>query len=199
MKYIKQIKKLEQLSRELKGIYSANELEMIFNTKSKSTFFNIIKSLQGSGIITKFKKGLYITENFDPLLLSARIDPNSYISLETVLSRNAVIGTIPYRQISAVRVGRNRFYATPELRIKHYGINANLFFGFTIQDGIKIADSEKAFIDLLYYKTKGAKFMFNIYSDINYEKLNFKKVFEYLKAYKNKKFVSYCKGIINEK
>lgn len=195
--YISKIKELEEFSKEAKGVFSIKELETLFNVKSKNTFFNIIKSLEELKIISNFKKGIYITEDFDPLTLSARIDPNSYISLGTVLSKNALIGTMPNKEVSAVRVGRNREYFSAGLKIKHYGINASLNFGFTVKNGIRIADNEKAFIDTLYYSMKGSKFVFNPTSDIDFKRLDSTKICKYLENYKNKRFVTYCKDVIN--
>ena len=72
-----------------------------------------------------------------------------------------------------------------------------LYFGFTVKNGIKIADNEKAFIDVIYYQMKGSKFVFNPTSDVDLERIDKKKIMTYLKSYKNKRFVSYLKGIIN--
>jgi hypothetical protein len=59
-----------------------------------------------------------------------------------------------------------------------------------------MADTEKAFIDLLYFYVKGARFLIDPLKDVNIEKLDRKKLLAYLKKYKNPKFVKFVKGFL---
>ncbi|MHC4873169.1 MAG: hypothetical protein ACYTFY_15105, partial [Planctomycetota bacterium] len=54
--------------------------------------------------------------------------------------------------------------------------------------GVKKAQPEKAFLDCLYYYQSGKKYFFNIFEDINISLLNEKRLFSFLKKYKNPKF-----------
>lgn len=187
----------EKLADELGGVFSCAELETLINLSSRASFFRAVKDLQRIGAISKFKRSLYIAKRFNPFLLSARIDPKSYISMDTVLARNGLIGTVPALQVSAVRVGRNRTYVTDKLVIKHFGITSRLYFGFAVVDGIKFADNEKAYIDMLYYQMKGARFAFNPASDVDVSRLDMRKLNSYLRSYRNKRFVTYVRDLAN--
>jgi hypothetical protein len=59
-----------------------------------------------------------------------------------------------------------------------------------------MADPEKAFIDLLYFYVKGARYLIDPMSDVIVDKLNKKRLFAYLKRYKNPKFVKFVKGLL---
>ena len=191
------IKKIEELAPEMGGVFLTSDLKSIFRNQSPSNFFNLLKLLQNFGVISRFIKGVYIYEVFDPEMLSAKIEPDAYISMGTVLSKNGLIGSVPERLISAVKVARNRTYKNGELKIKHFGISQHLFFGFKKEGGIKRADNEKAYLDVLYYSMKGNKYLFNPVADVDLGQLDIEKCFRYLKKYKNKRFVSYCREILN--
>ena len=186
------IEQLNALSLKMQGVFSNSDLQAVFHQQTYSTFFYTLSNLEKHGILRRVKKGIYVTKEFSPLMLSARIDPNAYISMGTVLAQNGLIGTIPGRVLTAVRIGRNRTYRTADLEIRHFGVSRQLHFGFSINHGIKIADNEKAFIDLLYYRMKGAKYSFDELSDVDISLLDIAKCRRYLKAYRNKRFVSFC-------
>ena len=191
------IKKIEELAPDMGGVFLTSDLKSIFRNQSPSNFFNLLKSLQNFGVISRFVKGVYIYEIFDSEMLSAKIEPSAYISMGTILSKNGLIGSVPKRLVSAVKVGRNRVYKNAELKIKHFGISEHLYFGFKKENGIKKADNEKAYLDILYYSMKGNKYLFNPTADVDLGQLDMKKCFQYLKKYKNKRFISYCREILN--
>jgi predicted transcriptional regulator of viral defense system len=176
----------------MNGVFSVTDLQTIFNTKNEATFFNTVNTLQEIGVLSRFKKGVYIAKTYSAEMLSARIDPNAYISMGSVLAKNGLIGTMPDRVLTAVRVGRNRSYRDKDLEIKYFGISPQLYFGFSKVAGIKIADNEKAFIDLLYYRMKGARYSFDELSDVDLTQLDIAKCKRYLKNYQNERFVSFC-------
>lgn len=190
-------REFSELTKSHGGVFSTSELRTLFNTKSDSSFFSVLKSLEEVGTIKKFARGFYITENFDPLLLCARIIPQSYISMGTILSRNGLIGTIAAKEINAIRVGRTRLYSREDLRIKYFGIKETLFFGFHTVRGIKLADNEKAFIDTISYYLRGHQFVFNPTVDIDLDLLDRRVLLKYLSQYKNQKFVSYVRSLID--
>lgn len=73
------VREFNELAKGHGGVFSTSELRALLNTKSDSSFFSVLKSLEEVGEIKKFARGFYVTENFDPLLLCARIIPQYYI------------------------------------------------------------------------------------------------------------------------
>ncbi len=187
---------IQNISTDLNGVFTISDLQVILNTPNTATLHNRIKRLIKFNIITRFSRGLYVAKEYSRDLLSSKLEPDSYISLGTVLAKNGLVGTAP-NQVSGVRVGRNREYKSEELVIKHYGISADLYFGFYVENGIKYADSEKAFLDTLYYHLRGHRYPFDPESDVDLDMLDHKRLEEYLLKYKNPKFVTFCKRILN--
>jgi hypothetical protein len=188
---------LTTLSPKMGGVFSTADLQSILNTKEKASFFYTLSRLQDLKVITRFTKGIYITKDYSPRMLSARIDPDAYISMGSVLAQNGVLGTIPAKILTAVRVGRNRSYVENDLTVRHYGISRELYFGFSTIEGIKVADNEKAYIDLLYYRMRGARYPFDELTDVNLDMLDLAKCNRYLKKYRNSRFVTFCTRIFN--
>ena len=153
--------------------------------------------MEEASIIKLFCRGFYVTSDFDMLVLSQRICADSYVSFGSVLAKNLIIGSIPKYRIQAVKKGQSRSYQNAEYRIEHFGITPELFTGYENIKGVNIATPEKAFLDVLYYYQKGMKFSFDIYTDIDYDALDRKKIKQYLALYKNKKFVSFVNGVLN--
>jgi predicted transcriptional regulator of viral defense system len=198
-KIINYIALIDKNSADMSGVFTYGDLAAITNTSDQTILPRRIKKIEELGTLVKFMRGFYITpKSFNPLVLSQRLCLESYISLETVLAKNLVIGSIPEYRITAVKLGRSRLYENKILSVEHLGIQKDLFFGFTEKDGIKIADPEKAFLDCLYFHLRGRKTIFNVYEDANMDRLDKKRVMEYLSKYKNPKFISFVTSILDK-
>lgn len=191
------VKKLQDLSSVQGGVFTLADLKNLFNPGNKDVFYRILKQMENAEMITPFCRGFYITEDFNMQILSQKLCADSYISFESVLSENLIIGPVPTFRLRAVKLGPTRKYQNLTYKIEQYGITKNLFMGFENVKGVKKATPEKAFLDILYYYQKGMRFNFDIYSDIDYSAFDNKKVNGYLEFYKNKKFVSFVKGVLN--
>ncbi|HPK63178.1 MAG TPA: hypothetical protein PK426_12110, partial [Spirochaetota bacterium] len=103
--------------------------------------------------------------------------------------------TVPQKMVTAVKSGPGRVYKHDIITIKHASITSELYFGFNNEAGINIATKEKAFLDALYYYKKGMKLFFDIYSDIDYSRLDKEIIFDYLSKYNDKKFASFIRNL----
>ena len=186
------LRNLEKFSKQLSGVFTTADLANLAGSGNKVEANRFIKKLINEGYIRQYIRGVYVAEEFSPEVLCAKIYPDSYISFGNVLAKNLVIGSIPARSIKAVRVGRNRKFSALNLSISYLGINTGLNFGFNVENnGVRVATPEKAFLDVLYFYLRGEKYSFNIFQDVNIERLNVKLIKKYLKNYKNKKFVKF--------
>ena len=194
---LKITQRLQELSSQQGGVFSAADLKNLIDPINKASLYRILEQMLDAGVIRVFCRGFYVTKDFDIQVLSQRICADSYISFGTVLAKNLLIGSVPKYRLLAVKKGKTRVYENSNYRIEQLRIKPELFTGYENINGVNIATPEKAFLDTLYYYQKGMKFSFDIYSDIDYDGLDRKKLIEYLKLYKNKKYVKFVNGVIN--
>lgn len=192
---LKDIEIVRKFSQELRGVFTLSDLKAMFPVENAVMFYRRLARLESSEIIQRFSRGIYVTEGLDLAVLSQKICANSYVSFETVLARELVIGTVPANMIRAVKLGNSRTYRSDKFSIVQLKIAEDLFFGFENENGVNFATKEKAVVDVLYYYNKGLKFYFDVYSDMNLELIDIKKINEYLARYKNPKFVKFAENI----
>ena len=114
------------------------------------------------------------------------------------MADNLVIGSIPRGRVTAVKIGTPRLYQGANTTIEHASIREPLFFGFEPKAAVLIAEAEKAYLDCLYFYILGRPLMFSPYEDVNYDRLDIAKIRTYLLCYKNEKFISFVKRLLDE-
>jgi len=195
------IGKIASLGFSMGGVFSYSDLFNVIATGSPLKNTRMIKRLVREGVLFKICRGFYTTDNPDLWTLASRLRTGCAISLDSVLSKNGLVGTVPERSVSAVSAsGRKQNIQTPFGLIRYFSIRKNIFsLGVErMKNGIFMADSEKAYLDLLYFYTKGARFVFDPRREVNVKKLDAKKIQKYLLQYRNKRFVQFVKGLLNE-
>jgi predicted transcriptional regulator of viral defense system len=186
---------IRKFSPQMQGVFSTADLHNLIGTGSKLTNQRVITRLGKSGILTRCQRGFFVTEPFNLWLLASRIQKNSYVSMDSVLSTNGLVGVVANQNVSAITFGRAQSLKIKNKRIDYYQASRELFFGFAVKKGIAIADNEKAFLDLLYYHLRGYRFAFDPRSEIDLDQLDKNRLNHYLKKYRNPKFVSFAKGV----
>ena len=181
------------------GVFSTADLRTILAEPHPAAFKRRVRALIEQGSLLRFTRGFYVTEEFGLATLSQRIAPDSCISFATVLAQGLVIGTSPDRKIVATKVGRSRKYEALGYEVEHLSVSASLNFGCEQKRGSRSATVEKAILDVLYFHLRGRRPGFDIYSDVNLRKLNKKRLADYLKRYRNPKFVSFAKRVLELK
>lgn len=182
---------------DMRGVFSLSDLQNLLGAPDKSAFYRQLNRLQEAGIINRFARGFYVTSEFDPAALSQRICPESYISFGTILAENLLIGSVPSHQVTAVKTGASRVYDSGKLRIEQLQVTPSVFFGYRAVDGVNRALPEKAVLDTLYFYKRGKPFSFDVYSDIDYEGLDKKRIMEFLGRYRNPVFRQFARRLIN--
>ena len=87
-------------------------------------------------------------------------------------------------------------YAGAGFVVEHVGVTVGLWFGFTVRDGVRYADAEKAVLDTLYFHLRGRRQAFDIYSDLNLRKLDRARLRDYLARYRNPRFVTFAQRLL---
>ncbi|MBA4399035.1 MAG: hypothetical protein C0396_04090 [Anaerolinea sp.] len=117
-----------------------------------------------AGQIIQLKKGVYMTRRFFELhraapdfapMVSAILIPQSYLSLEYILQRNAILTEMTY-PVTAVTLKQTRVFENKLGTFSYRNIKADLYQGFIFSEymGIPIAQATvaKALFDFLYLR-----------------------------------------------
>ncbi len=185
--------KIVKFALPLGGVFSLSDLYQLMEEKSLSAKKKKLAKLITSKIILRWQRGIFSTQNFDPWLLAHHLNPKGYISLDSVLSKNGLAGTISKQSVSLVIPLRNRIITKNNFTFSFYKAASPLFFGYSRNEqGVAVADNEKAYLDLLYFYVRGYRFSVDPFIDVNLNKLNKEKYFLYLKKYNNPKFAKFA-------
>lgn len=116
------------------------------------------------GQIIQLKKGVYMTRRFYEFhraeadfapMVSAILIPQSYLSLEYILQRNAVLTEMTY-PVSAITLKQTRVFENKLGTFTYRNIKEDLYIGFTISNYLEIpfaqATVAKALFDILYLR-----------------------------------------------
>ncbi len=117
-----------------------------------------------AGQIIQLKKGVYMTRRFFELhradadfapMVSGILIPQSYLSLEYILQRNAILTEMTY-PVTAVTLKQTRVFENKLGTFSYRNIKADLYQGFIFSEymGIPIAQATvaKALFDFLYLR-----------------------------------------------
>jgi hypothetical protein len=188
-----------KISKEQNFVFSEIDLKVLLNTRYDQSFYRAYNQLETMGLVKRFSRGIYVAPGFNLIEVNRKIAPESYVSFEYVLAKNSLIGTYSSGLLrSVMTTGRARRFRFKDNLIEQLKIKKELYFGFNTIDGYNIATPEKAFIDCLYFYTKGKKYSFDIFSDIDLSMLDRKLMARYLLKYENPKFVAFVKGVLSD-
>lgn len=193
------MERINQFSADLGGVFGFADLWNLIGLKSSDRTAKVVNRLVRDGVLSKIRRGIYVTKNAGLWTLASRLRGNTCISMDSVLARNGLIGTIPAQSVSVVYPGSTASLQTPVGRIRYFKIRKDLIFGYVKEsNGVFVADSEKAYLDLLYYYCRGARFVIDPLKDVDLWKLNATKIRRYLRPYRNPRFRKFVEGIIRE-
>jgi predicted transcriptional regulator of viral defense system len=189
VKTIELIKALEGLNRPF---YTISDLEKVTGL-SRNSLYVTIKRMVDRGVLERIGSGIYRPFTTPPSIekvASSLYIPN-YLSFESALSRYGVLTLIPYTLTFATTRKSKRF--TVEGRdIEFRQLKRGLFWGYEMEGGIYIARPEKAFLDLIYFASRG-KASIDM-DEIDMAKLSQSKLRELLK-----KFPEYTKRYLESR
>jgi hypothetical protein len=192
--------KIQKFAPTQGGVFSYGDLFHLIGAGDELKNRRMINQLVKSGLLFKVQRGFYLSDKPDLWVLASRLKKDACISLDTVLAKEALLGSLPTGSVSATYSGiRKLVIKTPVGLIRYFSMQRNLQFGYnTLANGVRVADKEKAFLDILYFYAKGSKFAIDPVNEIDVRKLNKKKLKQYLKHYANPKFVKFVKGVVGE-
>jgi len=144
----------------LKGVKQLYDDESLAGGTVQTALYRWMKS----GHVIQLKKGVYTTRRFYEIhradadfsmAVSAILIPQSYVSLEFILQRHAVLTDVTY-PITAITLKNTRLIKNSLGTFTYQHIKENLYRGFSISDyhGIPIAQASlaKALFDYFYLR-----------------------------------------------
>jgi predicted transcriptional regulator of viral defense system len=172
---------LEILLRSPKTIFSTKDVILLWGEQTESAVRVRLNYYAKTGKLIRVHRGFYAKDkNYDRFELATRIYTPSYISFETVLTREGVnfqyygnifVASYVNREIN---VGEQKITF---VRTKDYVLSNTV--GVEHKEGYAIATRERAFLDRVYVSKD--------YHFDNLANLNWDKVFEILPIYHNKR------------
>jgi hypothetical protein len=172
---------LEVLLRSTKTIFSTKDAALLWNENDNKIVTDRLKKYVNAGKLVRPYRGLYAKDtNYDRFELATRIYTPSYISFETVLTREGVNFQYYGNIFVASYVNREINVGDQKItfvRTKDYVLSNTT--GIEHKDGYAIATRERAFLDRVYVSKD--------YHFDNLRSLDWNKVMEILPIYNNKR------------
>lgn len=191
MKGIELLKILQKIN---KPFYTIADLEKI-TSLPRNSLYVALKRWVAVGIIEKVAQGIYVPlgSSISMEKVAAQLYIPNYLSFESALARYGILNLIPYT-ITFATTRKTRKYSLQKQAVEFRQIAPELFFGFEMKNDIYIASPEKAFLDEVYFMTRGK-------ATLDFDEIDIKKLSsEKLKGY-SKRFPpyvkSYIEGLIN--
>jgi len=184
---MKYIKILENFKEKKIKYFSLQDFQAITNL-SYNAARAILQRYKKKNLVVNPKRGYYFFKDYSPdsYELANKLYRPSYISMETVLSKNSIIPETIYPIISATPKPTRSFICQGK-EYHYHKIKQEAFGGYFKKENYLIAEAEKATADYLYFVALGQK---KINSRINLKRMNKKKLVEYGKMFKNEKLLS---------
>jgi len=155
IKKMNDIKLIQTLKGFNKSYFSIFDLEKILGLK-KNSLYVTLNRLVKNGVLIRLKRGVYQPEFKEPELekTAGELYYPSYLSFESALSRYGILSQIPYALIFATTKKSKKIYLMGT-EIEYRQLKKDYFFGYILNNGVYIAEPEKALLDHLYMISRG--------------------------------------------
>ena len=178
MKSIELIKKLQKIN---KPFYTISDLEKITLLPRNSLYVSLKRGVT-EGIIERVAQGIYVPigSTLSVENTAAQLYLPNYLSFESALSKYGILNLVPYT-ITFATTRKTRRYTIQKREVEFRQIAAELFFGFEMKNGMYIASAEKAFLDEIYFVTRGKATL--DFDEVDFRKLPTKTLKEFAKRF----------------
>ena len=146
---------IQQLLSLNKPYFSLGDLEKVLDQRRPSLYVTLHR-LVDYGVLLRLRRGVYQVVLQAPAL--ARIANTlvypSYLSFESALSRYGILSQAPYT-LAFATPRRSRHLTLGETSVQFHQLKGDLFFGYTLVEGLYLAEPEKALLDQCYLASRG--------------------------------------------
>jgi len=182
------IRTLQELDR---GFFTVADFEKITGL-SRNSLKVALNRLIKQKILIRLKRGIYqlSLSAVDVKKIANQLYYPSYLSFESALSDYSILSQIPFTQTFAT-TRKSKKMTIWDTEVEFTQVKKDLFFGYTFDKGIYIAEPEKALLDELYLISRGKRTL--DIKELDLEKINKEKFDQYAKRFPN-----YIYSLVNQ-
>jgi predicted transcriptional regulator of viral defense system len=146
---------LKELRSISKSFFTVSDLEKITGIDRKSLYVALNRWVS-KGVLERAGRNIYVVadEPVRPEEIAAQVYFPCYLSFESVLSRTGVLNLVPY-SLTFATTRKTKSIDLFDRRVDYRHLKQELFFGFAKENGLYIAEPEKALLDLIYLAAFG--------------------------------------------
>jgi len=140
------------------------------------------------GQIVRLRNDLYILAERFPYItqlecyrIANRIQVPSYISLSTALNYYELSEQMYRNRVESVARKRSIEYSVRDWQFKYRCLKSEYYQGFTLENGVFIAEAAKALADIIYFCSIG-RYAFDFHA-LEWERLDWNKLNQWLKLF----------------
>jgi predicted transcriptional regulator of viral defense system len=149
------IQLLQFLSQLGKPYFSVADLEKVLGLKRASLYVTLHRLVR-YGVLERLHRGVYqlaLRPGDVPRTANLLYMP-SYLSFESALARHGILSQIPYT-VTFATTRRSKRMILGTTVAQFHQLRSELFFGYTLEQGLYLAEPEKALLDELYLLKRG--------------------------------------------
>ena len=138
-----------------KPYFTLGDLEKVLGQQRPSLYVTLNR-LTRQGVLVRLRRGVYQAALQPPALpqIANLLVYPSYLSFESALSRHGVLSQVPF-MLTFATSQRSQRLTLGDVMVEFHQLKPDLFFGYTLVDGLYLADPEKALLDQCYLATRG--------------------------------------------
>lgn len=131
------------------------DLEKILGI-ARPGLYVILHRLVKQSVLVRLRRGVYrgMLGAADAAKIANVLYYPSYLSFESALARHGILSQIPYT-LTFATPKRSKRMTLGDTAVEFRQLNETLFFGYTLEQGLYVAEPEKALLDELYLITRG--------------------------------------------
>jgi len=188
MKGIELLKILQKIN---KSFYTIADLEKI-TSLPRNSLYVALRRWEVGGFIERVAQGIYIPIGSNASLgnIAAQLYLPNYLSFESALAKYGILNLIPYT-LTFATTRKTRKYTLRKQEVEFRQISSELFFGYEMKDGVNIALPEKAFLDEIYFVTRGKATL--DFDELNVKRMSIKTLNKF-----SKRFPTYTRRFFKE-
>jgi predicted transcriptional regulator of viral defense system len=188
MRGIELLKMMKDLN---KPFFTIADLEKMTRL-SRQSLYVALKRWVDNGILERIAPGMYSPMMSDLTIekIAAQIYIPNYLSFESALARHGILNLIPH-SLTLATTRKTKRYTLRNQDVEFRQISPILFFGFEMTGGINIAVPEKAFLDQVYFSSRGR-------ASLDFDELNLNHLSSGLLKEYGKRFPVYVQTRVTE-
>lgn len=135
-----------------KKLFSLADLAQLTNEKKPSLLVQLSR-LEKARLVDRVARGWYANP-FNPPTpceIATAIRFPSYASMEYALARHSVLSQFPHT-VTLCTTRLPALHRMGPLRFEYHQVSRRLFWGYRYEEGIPVAEPEKALLDLIYIR-----------------------------------------------